>query len=200
MTACWGFHPDERPEPETIIHFITGIPNLITPLLDTPMAAVAMEGTDSLEINIHSGRRHTAISRSLTGSTSASAVLQHLSATNPESVKLLTQGLSDGLDATSISSHQSSVISGTFCSDRCSTQSLASQQTANVQRETEYVQIAATPELDTSSEGSKLYNSDKICPLNNHVHLKYIQPNNDNKGCGDSDYGSDYSKEVTSQV
>ena len=52
MLSCWQFDAAERPSIEHIMSVLTANPTLIRPCLDSPSAALVLEGTASLEMSL----------------------------------------------------------------------------------------------------------------------------------------------------
>jgi len=52
VLSCWQFEPKSRPAVEQIVDVLEHNPTLIRPCLDAPSAALALEGTASLEMSL----------------------------------------------------------------------------------------------------------------------------------------------------
>jgi len=52
VESCWQFDAVQRPAIEHIISILTANPTLIRPCLDSPSAALVLEGTASLEMSL----------------------------------------------------------------------------------------------------------------------------------------------------
>lgn len=58
MRACWERDPKQRPAPTEIVEILAGKHDMVKPCLDIPMAAVQIEGSDALEMNIPDTNHH----------------------------------------------------------------------------------------------------------------------------------------------
>ncbi|XP_014668691.1 PREDICTED: LOW QUALITY PROTEIN: dipeptidase 1-like [Priapulus caudatus] len=58
MRACWERDPKLRPAPTELVEVFAGNSEMVKPCLDIPMAAVEIEGTDSLELTLPDTNHH----------------------------------------------------------------------------------------------------------------------------------------------
>lgn len=59
LKACWAFEPESRPDIQDIIDLFVDNPELLKPCLDAPTAAVAMDTTSDLEMDMPSKLRQS---------------------------------------------------------------------------------------------------------------------------------------------
>lgn len=52
IKSCWNQESKKRPKATEIVEFLANNPQLISPCIEGPIAAVEMEGTDDLELHL----------------------------------------------------------------------------------------------------------------------------------------------------